>query len=66
MIGLAMKTAAAVAALWGMGFLILDAHGKRTDGTSRQWINYLADQSRRSKAQTVRRACRFARAGIQK
>ncbi|MBR3019591.1 MAG: hypothetical protein IKH57_21345 [Clostridia bacterium] len=61
MIWLAMKTAAAVFALWGLGFLILDAHRKRTDGTSRQWINYLADRSRKMKP--ARRICRYSKAG---
>lgn len=66
MIGLAMKTAAAVFALWGLAFWALDKREQRTDGTSKAWIYYLADQSRRRKAQKMRRACRYARAGIQK
>lgn len=61
MIGLAVKTAAAVAALWGVAFLILDARAKRMDGTSRQWINSLADRSQKMKP--ARRICRYNKAG---
>lgn len=63
MIGLAAKTAAAVFALWGMAFLILDAREKREEGTSRAWVYSLADRSRGRKALTARRACRYVEAG---
>ena len=62
MIRLALETAAAVSALWGMAFLILGARAKRKDGTSRQWINYLADESRKRKAPGMRKRCRYSRA----
>ena len=62
MIGLAIKTAAAVAALWGVAFWALDRREKRMDGTSRAWINELADRSRRKKA--GKRICRYSRAGV--
>ena len=32
----------------------------------RNWVNYLADQSRTRKAQGARQRCRYVRAGIQK
>ena len=61
MIWLAVKTAAAVAALWGVAFWMLDRRERRMDGTSMAWINALADRSRRKKP--ARRICRYSKAG---
>ena len=62
MIWLAVRTAAAVAALWGTAFWALDRREKRMDGTSRACINELADRSRKMKA-PARRALRYSKAG---
>lgn len=63
MIGLAVKTAAAVLSLWALAFLLLDARQRRSDGTSRQYINRLADESRKKPA-PERRAYRYSKAGV--
>lgn len=63
MIGLAVKTAAAVLSLWALAFLLLDARQRRADGTSRQYINRLADESRKKPA-PARRAYRYSKAGV--
>ena len=55
MIGLAAETAAAVFALWGLALWILGERARRADGASRQWINYLADRSRKRKTGRIRR-----------
>lgn len=64
MIGLAVKTAAAVFALWGLALWAMDRREKRTDGVSRQWINYLADRSRKREKADVRTRGRYSKAGI--
>ena len=63
MIRLAAEAAGAAFALWGVALAILAARARREDGVSRQWINDLADRSRKGKAAGVRARGKYSRAG---